>query len=31
MPHRSTLSRLLPGTLLASTASNHGEPYGIAW
>ena len=32
MPHGSTLSRLLLlGTLLASTASNHGEPYGIAW
>ncbi len=30
MPHRSTLSFLLLVTLLAA-ASNHGEPYGIAW
>ena len=34
MPHRSTLSCLFLGTLLAvgtSQATTHGEDYGIAW
>ncbi len=32
MPHRSTLSRLLLlGTLLAASATSHGEDYGVAW